>query len=274
MDLIQAVSLGIAQGLTEFLPVSSSGHLVLLQDYFGLKEPELLFDICLHVGTLLAVVAVFFKDIRELLVTLCMTPKKVKQVGGIKVLYENDEKFHLMVLIICGNIPTAILGILFSKQADLLYGSVALVGVALVITGALLWMTRYVTRQGRLQLEMRMVDAMVIGLIQGLAIIPGVSRSGSTIAAALFMGVNREVAGRFSFLLSLPAILGALLLSLDTESISTSASTFLILLGSLSAAVVGYLALILLLRLVKNGSFFYFAPYCWVIGLVALFQIF
>lgn len=270
MDIFQSVSLGIVQGLTEFLPVSSSGHLVLLQDFFGLKEPELLFDICLHVGTLLAVVAVFFKDISELLTTLLKTPKKAKIAGGLKSLYENDATFRQGVLIIFGSIPTAVLGLLFSKRADALYSSVGLVGVALLFTGMALWMTRYVTLHGRSQLEMSWMDAVVIGIVQGLAIIPGISRSGSTIAAGLFMGVNREVAGRFSFLLSLPAILGALAISIDTEAIGTSAPLYLVVAGSVAAAVVGYLALLVLLRVVKNGKFFYFAPYCWIVGGLSL----
>lgn len=274
MDLFQAVSLGITQGLTEFLPVSSSGHLVLLQNLFGLEEPEVLFDVCLHIGTLLAVLAVFFREIRDLLVTLFKTPKMAGEAGGLKALYENDETFRLGVLIVCGSIPTALIGLLFKKNIEVLFGSVGLVGVSLLITGAALWMTRYMTRYGRPQMEMRLVDALVIGIVQGLAITPGISRSGSTIAAAQFMGVNREVAGRFSFLLSLPAILGALVLSIDAEAAATHMPLPLILAGSLAAAGVGYLALILLLRVVKNGKFSYFAPYCWLIGVLAIFRAF
>jgi undecaprenyl-diphosphatase len=271
LDLFQAVSLGVIQGLTEFLPVSSSGHLVLMQNLFGLKEPELLLDICLHVGTLLAVIVVFLRDIGELLTTLLKTPQKIKAAGGVKSLYESDETFRLGILIICGSIPTALLGILFSKKADAIFGSVALVGIALLVTGATLWMTRYMTtRKGRFQLEMSMLDAVIIGIVQGLAIIPGISRSGSTIAAGLFLGVNREVAGRFSFLLSLPAILGALIFSIDADVIGTSAPLSLILAGSVVSAIVGYLALIILLKVVKKGKFSYFAPYCWLIGVMAL----
>lgn len=271
MDFFQSVSLGVVQGLTEFLPVSSSGHLVLFQNLFGLKEPELLFDICLHMGTLLAVVAVFYKDIFNLLETLFKIPQKAKNAGGLKSLYENDETFRQGVLIICGSIPTAVLGILFSKKADALYSSVGLVGAALLVTGIALWMTRYMTRHGRSQLEMRWMDAVVIGIVQGFAIIPGISRSGSTIAAGLFMGVNREVAGRFSFLLSLPAILGALVISIDTEAIGTSAPLNLVVAGSVAAAIVGYLALLFLLRVVKKGKFYYFAPYCWIVGALSIF---
>jgi undecaprenyl-diphosphatase len=275
LDLFQAVSLGIIQGLTEFLPVSSSGHLVLMQNLFGLKEPELLLDICLHVGTLLAVVVVFFRDINELLVTMIKTPKKINAAGSVGSLYESDETFRLGILIICGSIPTALLGILFSKMADALFGSIALVGIALLVTGATLWMTRYMaTRRGRSQLEMRMIDAVIIGIVQGFAIIPGISRSGSTIAAGLFLGVNREVAGRFSFLLSLPAILGALILSIDADVVGTGAPFSMILAGSVVSAVVGYLALIILLKVVKKGKFSYFAPYCWLVGGMALLHTF
>lgn len=274
MNLFQAVSLGVVQGLTEFLPVSSSGHLVLLQNFFGLKEVELLFDICVHIGTLLAVFVVFFSDIKGLLVSLMRIPQNARRAGGLKSLYENDETFRQGVLIIYGSVPTAILGLLFSKKADALYGSVGLVGVALLLTGTALWLTRYMTRHGHSQLEMRWVDALVIGIIQGLAIVPGISRSGSTIAAGLFMGVNREVAGRFSFLLSIPAILGALVISIDAEAIGTSAPLHLILMGSGAAALVGYLALILLLKVVKKGKFYYFAPYCWLIGGLSILGLF
>ena len=275
MNLIQAVSLGIIQGLTEFLPVSSSGHLVLMQNLLGLQEPELLLDICLHMGTLLAIIIVFFKDLSDLLVTLFKTPKKIKAAGSLKSLYEDDETFRLGILIVCGCISTALLGILFSKAADALYGSVAIVGVALLVTGVVLWMTRYMaTIRGRSQLEMRLLDAFIIGIVQGLAIIPGLSRSGSTIAAALFLGVNREVAGRFSFLLSLPAIVGALVLSLHANVVATNVPFYLILVGSIVSGVVGYLSLIILLKVVKKGKFSYFAPYCWVIGLITLFHAF
>jgi undecaprenyl-diphosphatase len=275
LDLIHAVSLGIIQGLTEFLPVSSSGHLVLMQNLLGLKEPELLLDICLHVGTLLAIVIVFFQDLRGLVVTLFKTPQKIKAAGGLKALYEDDETFRLGILIICGCISTAFLGFFFSKAAGALYGSVKIVGGALLVTGVILWMTRYmVTIRGRSQLEMRLIDAFIIGFVQGLAIIPGISRSGSTIAAGLFLGVNREVAGRFSFLLSLPAVLGALMLSLNTDVVATTGSFYIILAGSIVSGMVGYLALIILLKVVKKGKFSYFAPYCWLIGLVALLHAF
>jgi undecaprenyl-diphosphatase len=140
----------------------------------------------------------------------------------------------------------------------------------LLVTGTLVWCTRYTAPTGRKFLKTRPMDALVIGFVQGMAIIPGVSRSGSTIATALFLGIDREVAGRYSFLLSIPAILGALVLGLDAEEMRTNISVGMILLGSLIAAIVGYLALKLLLGLVRRGQLSWFAPYCWVLGLIAL----
>jgi undecaprenyl-diphosphatase len=145
----------------------------------------------------------------------------------------------------------------------------------LCLTGILLWLTRGKAASGRNLQNMFWRDALIIGLAQGVAIMPGVSRSGTTIAVALFLGIDRQLAGRFSFLLAIPAILGALMLGLDGDLFQTSLPMALILAGSISAAVVGYLALIVLLRIVKKGQFHRFAPYCWVVGLSALvFSIF
>jgi undecaprenyl-diphosphatase len=145
-----------------------------------------------------------------------------------------------------------------------------MVGVALLITGTFLWFTQRRKAAGRPIKEMRLKDAFIIGLVQGLAIVPGISRSGATISAALYLGVDRELAGRFSFLLAIPAILGALVLGLDSDAFETTLPAATILLGSLAAAVVGYLALVVLLKIVKKGQLHRFAPYCWVVGLAAL----
>ena len=270
MKWIEAVILGVVQGLTEFLPVSSSGHLVLFQHLFGLMEPELLFDICVHVGTLVAVLAVFYKDVLALLKTLVRTPGLIREVGGIRALFDTHSEFRLMVMIVLGCIPTALLGIVFSKMAEQLFGTVWLVGAALMITGTFLWFTRNCRTFGRPIKEMQLKDAFMIGLVQGLAIVPGISRSGATISAALYLGVDRELAGRFSFLLAIPAILGALALGLDGEAFQTHLPMGKILVGSLAAAGVGYVALVVLMKLVRKGQLYRFAPYCWLIGAVAL----
>lgn len=270
MKWIEAVILGVVQGLTEFLPVSSSGHLVLFQHLFGLMEPELLFDICVHVGTLAAVLAVFHKDVVKLIKTLVQAPGLIRAAGGIRALFSSHAEFRLMVMIVLGCIPTALLGVMFAKMAEQLFGTIWLVGVALMITGTFLWFTRRREATGRDIKEMRLKDAFMIGLVQGLAIVPGISRSGATISAALYLGVDRELAGRFSFLLAIPAILGALVLGLDSEAFHTSLPAGKILVGSLVAAAVGYAALVVLLKMVRKGQLHRFSVYCWMVGIGAI----
>ena len=235
MSRIEAIILGIVQGLTEFLPVSSSGHLVLFQRLFGLHEPELLFDICVHVGTLAAVLIVFRKDIGDMLGTLIRLPALSRNAGGFAALMAQNKESRLMVLIIAGSIPTALIGVVFAKMAAELFGTIWLVGLALLITGTFLWFTRNSGATGRPIKQMRSVDALMIGVVQGLAIIPGISRSGATISAALYLGLDRELAGRFSFLLAIPAILGALVLGLDGDAFQTTLPVGTILLGSAAA---------------------------------------
>jgi len=270
MESLQSVMLGIIQGLTEFLPVSSSGHLVLLQNLFGIREPELLFDISLHLGTLLAVFIVFYKEILRILQTLLRLPTLIKSSGNLKSVFADNKEIRIFALIIIGSVPTAILGILFHKIADQIFGAVWIVGVMLLVTGTLLWFTRQISNEGRPLIKVSIRDALMIGLIQGMAIMPGISRSGATIFMALFLGMNREVAGRYSFLLSIPAILGALILGLNSTIIQTDISVRIILLGTVTAAIVGYIGLKILLRMVKRGHLYYFAPYCWLLGAATL----
>jgi undecaprenyl-diphosphatase len=265
MEPFQAVVLGVVQGLTEFLPVSSSGHLVLGQQFFGLTEPELLFDISLHIGTLLAVVVVFFKEIVAILSSLLQLPALSTEAGGWRPVLQKNEKVRTAFLIVVGSVPTAIIGLGFHHVADRIFASVPLVGTMLMVTGALLWATRRHSGGGRGVGAMTVKDALFIGLMQGLAILPGISRSGATISAALYLGVERSVAGRFSFLLSLPAILGALLLEIR-DGVASSASAPVLLFGGAVAAATGWLALVALLRIVKSGHLHRFAPYCWALG--------
>ncbi|HSO20643.1 MAG TPA: undecaprenyl-diphosphate phosphatase [Desulfosarcina sp.] len=268
MNLVEALVLGIVQGLTEFLPVSSSGHLVLFQNLFGLREPELLFDICLHVGTLAAVVLVFYRDILDILGALLRIPARMGTSGGMLQLLRADASVRMALLIVVGSIPTAVIGLLFKEITDQLFGSLFIVGAMLLITGCLLWLTRRIRSEGRPIGRTTVKDALIIGIVQGLAILPGISRSGSTISTALFLGVDRKIAGRYSFLLSIPAIVGALLLSLDTPELHTSIPLATILAGSFVSAVVGWLALVILLRVVDRGQLHRFAPYCWLVGIV------
>ena len=270
MSPFEAILLGVVQGLTEFLPISSSGHLVLFQHLLGFRQPEILFDVCLHVGTLAAICVVFFKEIKQMLVTLLLLPARSRAAGGLKKLYMTDEAVRMAALICFGSLPTALLGLLFHPFVDRLFASVAMVGVMLLVTGCMLWLTRRLDQPGRALMGLTVKDALLVGLVQGLAILPGISRSGATISAALFAGVDRETAGRYSFLLSIPAILGALVLEADASISQATIPPEVMLIGAAVAAGIGYAALKILLFVVKRGKLHRFAPYCWLVGATAL----
>jgi len=270
LNAIEAIVLGTVQGLTEFLPVSSSGHLVLFQNFLGLNEPELIFDICLHVGTLSAVIIVFYREILDILRALFQIQGRMKMAGGFKRLCETDPSIRMALLIVVGSIPTAVIGLLFREITDQLFGSTTIVGCMLLVTGTLLWLTRHIRGGGRPVGQTTLKDALLIGIVQGLAILPGISRSGATISTALFLSVDRKVAGRYSFLLSIPAIAGALVLGLDAPDLQTTIPMDTIVVGSAVSAAVGWFALVILLRVVDRGQLHRFSPYCWLLGIVTL----
>ena len=208
MNYPEAIILGIIQGLTEFLPVSSSGHLVLFQRLFGLEEAELFFDVCVHLGTLLAVMVVFRQEIKNIISALMRFISSTGSKKTISQKIESDPDLKMALLIVIGSIPTAVLGFLFRGIADRLFASAFIAGLMLMVTGLLLWLTRWaatrVEQPGADRLTPK--NALIIGVVQGLAIIPGISRSGSTISIGLLLGIGREMAARYSFLLSIPAI--------------------------------------------------------------------
>jgi undecaprenyl-diphosphatase len=263
-DIIMPLILGVVQGLTEFLPVSSSGHLVLLQKMTGIDSPALLFDICVHVGTLLAVLLFFYKDIVSMIVSICKAPGKIKNSSWQSV--KDDPQMQMVLFIIVGTIPTGLMGLFFRKQADILFGSISLVGGMLIITGCFLLVTRFAQHGNRSIKDMTLWEALFLGFIQGLAIIPGISRSGATITAALLIKMDRPVAGRFSFLLSIPSILGALVLELKEPVGDPVFSYPMIFIASMVSFFVGYIALRILLNVVDKGRLYYFSPYCMAIG--------
>jgi undecaprenyl-diphosphatase len=270
MEPLQAIILGIVQGLTEFLPVSSSGHLVIFQHLFGLKEPELFFDICVHLGTLLAVILVFRQEIQELMRSL---GRLVWLIFVKDAHFEHlfrDSEFKMLLLVFFGFFPTALLGVVFHELGQQVFSSVMVVGIMLMITGGLLWSTRRVKQDGGGLESFSIRTALIIGLVQGLAIMPGISRSGSTIALGLFLGLNRELSARYSFMLAIPAILGAGILSLHGLIADPNVDVTIALIGAGVSFVVGYFALVSLLRLVKKAKLYLFAPYCWTAGIAAL----
>jgi len=270
MTLIQALFSGIIQGLTEFLPVSSSGHLVLLQHLFGLKEQALFFDISLHMGTLAAVVFFFRKEVGSIITAVFRgLALLVRGKTAMAQLYA-DMDIRMAVLIVAGCVPTAIIGLVFNNLAERIFSSLFLVGIMLILTGGFLWSTRWIKKTGDGIERFSIKNAVWIGIIQGLAILPGISRSGSTITAALFLGINRETAARYSFLLSIPAIVGAEILSLMNLPPEMTVSLKATLTGTATACIVGYVSLKMLVYIVGRGRLYIFSPYCWLVGAIIL----
>jgi len=265
MDTLSSIILGVVQGLTEFLPISSSGHLVLFQNLLGFHEPELLLDTSLHIGTLLAVILFFRRDIAAMAADVRGVFLPGSGPGPRPPLGDRLRE-SLLTWVVVGNIPTALIGVIFKDPLERLFGSTTVVGVMLLVTGTLLAATRLVPEGSK---RLGIFIALAIGVAQGLAIIPGISRSGATIACGALLGLDKVLAARFSFLLSIPAILGALLLQLVTKSAGGPGLSILIV-GGITAAVVGLLALKILMRLIRGGRFALFAPYCWAVGIVVL----
>jgi undecaprenyl-diphosphatase len=268
MEIYQSVILGLLQGLTEFLPVSSSGHLVLGQIFFGITDPSLAFNISVHMGTLGAVLVVYVTDIRNMAASvLSGTARMVRRQP---VFSESDEHLKLALFILAGSVPTALIGLGLKQFEAVLFSSARLVGMMLLVTGTVLWASRrfYLAENAGKPLDLK--RALIVGISQGLAVIPGISRSGTTIACGMFCGIDRQTAARFSFLLSIPAILGAECLSVIESLDQDVQFDAAVIYGTLVAFVSGLIALKLLIKLVHAGKFHLFAPYCWLLGVMVL----
>lgn len=268
MSLFEAAFLGIIQGLTEFLPVSSSGHLVLFSQLLGVQEPTLNFEIIVHLGTLLAVFVVFWQDILLLIKSffkLVANPKQAKK------LVQTDEGCALLWMLILATLPVVLFALLFKSKIESLFLNSMFVGFALIITGTILYFSQRQPKQGKDLQEASSTDALLIGLGQSIAVLPGISRSGTTIAVGLVRGMKRETAARFSFLLSIPAILGALVFSIGDFIGGTSAlSGSILFTGLVASALTGYFAIHLLLEIVKKGKLVWFSYYTWFIGALVI----
>lgn len=255
MSIPQAIILGIIQGIAEWLPISSSGHLVIAQTFFGLQN-LIVFDILLHIATLIVVFIVFRKEIFAILKAVIKFDFK-------------SEYGRLGLYIILGSIPTGIIGILFHDVFEKMFSNLGAVAVALFITGILLISTK-VRKTSTKDLDAK--NALLIGLVQGFAIVPGISRSGSTISTGILAGIDKEKTARFSFLLSVPAILGASLLEFKTlgKNGLTGIKWMSIIFGMFFAAIVGYVALKILLKIIKSDKFYLFGYYCVGLSLILL----
>jgi len=270
MDSLSGLYLGIIQGLTEFLPISSSGHLVVFQNLLGFSEPEILFDVALHLGTLLAVFIFFRSDLNVMIQEswnfLTDYLKKKKTFSSIK------EKPHAMMSawVIIGTLPTVFIGLVFKDPLEDLFGKIHWVGGMLIITGLIVLISKILSSKHTNRKSVGLFTALAIGTAQGMAIIPGISRSGSTIVCGMVCGLERELAARFSFILSIPAIMGAMVLQLASHDLG-SINPLPMAIGFSSGAITGFLALKVLMKMVRKGNLAWFAPYCWAFGMFVLF---
>ncbi len=252
MDILDAIILGIIQGITEWLPVSSSGHLALAQHYFGI-DASVAFDIVLHLGTLLAVFIYYRNDILSL---------------AKGVLARDANSLRFASLIIAAAIPTAIIGLLLKDFFESMFASPLSIAIALSITGIFLILSSWISSR-RLKApaaktrnaEPGTASALIIGIVQGIAVAPGISRSGATIGTALLLGIGKEEAARFSFLAGIIPILGAAVLE-GRHAVDAGIDVLPALAGFATAAIAGYLSIGLLLRLLKESRFQWFGYYC------------
>ncbi|MGB2696720.1 MAG: undecaprenyl-diphosphate phosphatase [Candidatus Zixiibacteriota bacterium] len=261
MNILEAILLGIVQGLTEFLPVSSSAHLVLAEYILKIRLESIRFEVFLHLGTFFSVVIIFRQQIWKL----------IRSLRGIfrKDDSESEEYLKLLGLILGGSVPALVLGLSFNEYMEKAFTSHAFASSMLILTGLFLWFTQFTkAKKDKLNLG----DAILVGLAQAFALLPGISRAGFTISTGLFRGVKGEKSAEFSFLLSLPAILGASILKFKEilDESPGSGEIILYLLGGFIAFVFGYIAIKFLLGVLKKGKFQNFAYYCLGVGILSL----
>lgn len=285
MSLLQAILMGLLQGVTEFLPVSSSGHLAIFKYLFHVNtETGLLFDTLLHLGTLIAVCVVYWGNVRKLVVAAVrLLAALVNNIGiwignlraSEKSPYRpmiDDAYKKFVVLILITTIPTGIIGLLLKPLISRASQSLLIPGICLVITAIILLVSDS-GRIGKKKIKRaRYSDAALIGVAQGIATMPGISRSGSTIAACLMLGFDRAFAVQYSFLASIPAIIGANLLELKDLDVSVITGNMLVyyLVGMVVAGIVGYICIKAMIVIVKSKKFSYFAYYCAIIGVICI----
>ncbi|WP_405306402.1 undecaprenyl-diphosphate phosphatase [Methanobrevibacter sp.] len=267
MDIIQGIIIGIVQGLTEFLPVSSSAHLVFIQKILGV-ESSLAFDTFLHLGTLIAVLWFFRYDIYKMLMSWVASLQDILQ-GRFKEGFYEDPYKRLAWYVILATIPVGIVGVLFEDSVDALFsGALYVPAFFLFVTGTILYLSQRMTSGEINYNTITKKEALFMGLGQACAILPGLSRSGTTIAAGLTIGLNKEFAAKFSFILSIPAILGAFVLQLKDIGSAMDANFLPVFLGFIASIIAGYMAIKWMLDLIQNKSLDIFAYYCWLIGLI------
>lgn len=284
MSYLSAIIMGALQGVTEFLPISSSGHLAIFSKFFKINEPDSVFDILLHVGTLIAVFIVYWKDIVKLIAEgfgiirdsfintfrFASNTFSKKETKYIHVINSSYRKFVMLVIV--STIPTAIIGLLIENIIDVVKTDLLIVGICLLITACLLLISDMQTGGNKKPKNVTYSNAFVIGMCQGVATLPGISRSGTTITACLISGFDRKFAVKYSFIMSIPAILGAAVLSLKDFFADIGNCPYIgqYIVGMLVAAVVGFFSMKFLIVLIGNRKFKYFAYYCILAGIVSI----
>ena len=261
MELIKAILLGILQGLTEFLPVSSSGHLVIGAKLLGFDEPGIAFEVFLHLGTLLAVVIVFRRE----LMRMVSAPFLILTGDKKNVDQETELFFRWDLYIIVATIPAVIVGLFLKDRIEAIFSNILVTFTMLAVTSVIMVLTRYLRNRHK---EINCPRAFAIGVAQSLAILPGLSRSGSTIFTGMLLGIDRETVARFSFIMSIPAILGAVVLQLgDLLATPPGKDEMLNLFaGTVASSISGYGAIILLLAIVRRGRLHWFGYYCFLLS--------
>ena len=260
-----AIILGILQGITEWLPISSSGHLAIFQFYFQ-EEPPILFDIILHIGSLCVIFYIMRDEIKRVLDSVPSFFSNYRNYTNLK------GEQRLIGLVIVASIPTAIIGFTFdSTVIGDFYSEMHLVGGCLIFTGILVWLSKDYSGDKQID-DFPIKSALIVGFFQGLAILPGVSRSGSTIAISKMLGMEPVKAARFSFLLFIPAITGATILKIqDIDETISEVGTLSLMLGFMSSVITSYFSINILLNLIKKQQFHYFTPYCILLGFLLIY---
>lgn len=278
MGYFEAAILGLVQGLAEFLPISSSGHLALLQYIFGVEGDKVIFfSVILHLGTLLSVFVVYRKDLYNLILELFRLIKDL--ISGKGLCLEGNDTRKLGVMIIIATLPTVAIGLAFKDLFAAFFGSLIAIGIGWIVTGFLMLFAEKIAGANKDIKKMNYRNAIFVGILQGFAICPGVSRSGSTLVGGLISGLNKEFAVKFAFLISIPSILGSAVLELpDAIKAGIEPSTLgPMALGFIIAAVSGYIAIKAMIKVVSDKKLKYFSYYVWVIGVltlgVGLFQV-
>ena len=269
MDLISYIILGIVQGLSEFLPISSSGHLVLAKKWLGVSDGGATFEVMVHFGTLISVVFYFKDDIVSLLRDGTKHATKFIKFAfiGLKKDIDRDDLYapYYLWFILISMIPAGYVGIVYKDDIEHLFSNLTVTLTCLAITGLIMLISPLAKERKK---SFGSIGAFIIGTVQAIAILPGISRSGSTIVAGMFLGYKREFIAKFSFLMSLPVIFGAFLLKLrDLFQTDVTIDQWMAYgLGTIAAAISGYFAIVLVMKLVQKGKFFYFGIYCLIIS--------